>query len=56
MTRYLPSPADVPPVHAKTVKGGEDVTVVPAASAPLAALAFKVCVAMRVPGVPQNIP
>ncbi|MCH8184779.1 MAG: elongation factor G, partial [Chloroflexi bacterium] len=38
---YLPSPLDVPPVHGKDPKSGEEIEVGPSEDAPFAALAFK---------------
>lgn len=38
---YLPSPLDVPPVHGKDPRSGEDIELGPSEDAPFAALAFK---------------
>src|SRR5262249_53601381 len=39
---YLPSPLDIPPVHGKDPKTGEDLTRETSDSAPFSALAFKI--------------
>ena len=39
---YLPSPIDIPPVHGKLPKTGEDATREPSDKAPFSALAFKI--------------
>ena len=38
---YLPSPLDVPPVHGKDPRSGEEIELWPSEDAPFAALAFK---------------
>ena len=38
---YLPSPLDVPPVHGKDPRSGEEIELGPSEDAPFAALAFK---------------
>src|SRR5215468_2611612 len=39
---YLPSPLDIPPVHGKDPKSGEDITRETSDTAPFSALAFKI--------------